>query len=204
MKSGFPISLVFLVICSGCTDYKDYFEGINKTPEIKINNTPQAFDTLKVGFSHSYHLNISDEEPLVAAVSQSGKDSIRQDRGELVILAKAEDDNEITLEAVDSYSKKATAKLYLHTFKNLPPVAKLTVTGSENVVLDASASYDQDSKFGGKIVRYYFTINNYVIDVSKSPINYVFETSGVKLIKLRVQDNEGLWSDEIIINHTIN
>jgi hypothetical protein len=187
-----------------CSDYTDYFETVNKAPEVKLNGSGTILDTLKAGYSNTYLVTLEDEERLVTNFSQLAGDSVTISGDKLIVKAVGEGDNEILVRAKDSYGKESLAKLKLYRYRNLAPVAKLKIAGNESITLDASESFDGDSRFGGKITRYYFNINGFVIDDNLKRINYIFETTGVKSIKLMVQDNEGMWSNEIIINHIVN
>ncbi len=196
--------LLILVITGSCSDYTDYFESVNKAPEIRLNDSLVIRDTLKIGHINSYRLTLVDEERLVTNSSQLSSDSISIAGEKLTVKAMGEGENEIMVRTKDSYGKEASAKLKLYRFKNLSPAAVLKIAGNESITLDASESYDRDSRFGGSVTRYYFNINGFVIDDNMKRVNYIFETPGIKTIKLMVQDNEGQWSNEIIINHIVN
>lgn len=198
------LKVVPLAIALSCSDYRDYYETVNRAPELKLNGGAVFHDTLKTGHVGIYDIFLRDEEDLVTNYSQLASDSVALSGDRLTVRATGEGDNEITVRARDSYGKESTAKLLLYRFKNLPPVAVLKVAGNESITLDASESYDRDSRFGGKVSRYQFNINGFVVDDNMKRINYIFETPGVKTIKLMVQDNEGQWSNEIIINHIVN
>ena len=117
----------------------------------------------------------------------------------------------IQLKATDSFSKSASVNMNFTVFTNLLPVAVFAVnqiTGGLSpyeVQIDASASYDRDSKWGGKIVAYNYKINtNYNVTSELSSIRYIFDTSGQKKITVRVQDNSGDWSEEKTIYIIVN
>ena len=63
--------------------------------------------------------------------------------------------------------------------------------------MDASASYDKDARFNGKIVEYKYTLANYKFSSPLSKIRYVFGSGGQKQIRVRVKDNTGDWSGQV-------
>ncbi len=63
--------------------------------------------------------------------------------------------------------------------------------------VDASASYDKDARFNGKISEYEYTLANYRFSSPLSKIRYVFGSSGQKQIRVRVKDNSGDWSNQV-------
>lgn len=203
---NFSLFISCMAIFYSCTDYSDYFQSVNKDPLLSINSMPELYDTLKIGHKNQYNLSVVDEEIITISFTQTEYDSISINNSVLTVFAKSEGDNKITLSAMDSFNKEATAIMYLHTYVNLPPVAVLEI--SENayggVKLDASKSYDKDYKYGGMIVRYYYNINGYLVEDNLSSINYIFESTGNKLIKLKVKDNEGRFSNEVSMNYIVN
>jgi hypothetical protein len=51
--------------------------------------------------------------------------------------------------------------------------------------------------FDGKIIEYEYTLQNYTFTTTLSKIRYVFGSSGQKLIRVRVKDNSGDWSESV-------
>jgi len=106
----------------------------------------------------------------------------------------------ITFTASDQFHNSALAHLSLLTFKNLPPVAAITVTPLRNVdsleyLLNASASYDADQHFGGGIVQYCYTVEKDTIRTVQNRIKHIFSVPGVFTISLQVKDNDGAYSN---------
>jgi hypothetical protein len=194
---------LFILMLVGCNEVNDYFETVNSTPELTVSDDNETFsssiyDTAKIYENKTLYYKFLDEERLYINVSQSLNDDIVFGANTISITPETTGNNQICLNVKDSYGKTATATIYLYTFSNKIPVASLSVTSSsEYITIDASGSYDQDHAYGGYITRYYYTINGYVIDSNLSSVNYVFEDSGTKLIKLKVQDNDGSWSNEV-------
>jgi hypothetical protein len=65
----------------------------------------------------------------------------------------------------------------------------ISVSSPFEYEVDATTSYDKDSKFNDKIVEYEYTLNNYTFSTTLSKIRYIFGSAGQKLIKVRVKDN---------------
>jgi len=87
-------------------------------------------------------------------------------------------------------------------FRNLTPVAlftvnKIGISSPYEYEVDASASYDRDARFNGKVVEYEYLLANYKFSSTLSKIRYVFGSPGQKLIRVRVQDNNGDWSNPV-------
>ena len=96
----------------------------------------------------------------------------------------------------DTWDKTNTIDFDLTFFDNLPPTAafNLNVINNNEYEFDASASLDQDKKWGGYIRQYEYVINNsFVITTTEKKIRHVF-MSGTHNIKLRVKDSDNVWS----------
>lgn len=111
----------------------------------------------------------------------------------------------IVLEAKDEYEKYSTGKIEIITFENLDPVGSMKVTpsgvfSSREYILDASGSYDRDSKYGGTIISYIFTINGKSFEtVDGSPTaSWIFGGPGKYNISVTVKDNDNETSTYIL------
>ena len=108
----------------------------------------------------------------------------------------------VTLLAKDSFVEAAKFSISFTVIRNIAPVALFTVTkigvsSTYEYEVDASGSYDKDARFNGKIVEYEYTLANYKFTSSLSKVRYVFGSAGQKLIRVRVQDNNGDWSAQV-------
>lgn len=129
---------------------------------------------------------------------------INNDNLDIVILFNDDNKNVLrtahfTFELEDRINQKSPIyNLYISAFKKLPPVSKFTMNNIALISdyeyeIDASSSYDQDRKFGGKIVQYIYKIDNKITRISKSnKIKYSFPGEGTYQISLIVTDNDGL------------
>lgn len=106
----------------------------------------------------------------------------------------------------DFLENKVTAELDLTVIDNWLPVVVVDVENIADVSpyeieVDLSESYDQDKRFGGEVVNYHYRIigqTTYNLTTDLSSIRYIFQTGGQKSIRVRVQDNDGAWSEEVI------
>ena len=113
-----------------------------------------------------------------------------------------EGQNMITLVAKDSFNEKSEFSISFTVFRNVAPVVsflvtKIGISSPLEYEVDASASYDKDTRFNGHVVEYEYTLQNYMFTTTLSKIRYVFGSSGQKLIRVRVKDNSGDWSESV-------
>ena len=212
------ISFIILIAFSlmACNKYEDYYSDINKSPKLVFYKAGKLYfdslsnDSIKVNTTFILDYKIEDEEslPLQFELSDSNKDSVYLDNKKLYIKGLKSGKLTIKAKVTDSYNKTISKEINFNVFSNLKPVAQLKlnqigVLMKYETEFNASDSYDQDQSQGGKISMYEYTIDNLVIPTDEPVIKFIFNSSGLKEVKLRVQDNEGLWSDyvksEIII-----
>ena len=114
---------------------------------------------------------------------------------------------EINVIAQDDFFAVSMLEVNFIIFDNLLPVAVLQVEDDVNnsmvKILNASMSYDGDSKFGGSIVSYEYTFLGRSPRESDSNVQrVVFSRTGKHIVSLRVKDNDGVYSP--IVSATIN
>ena len=207
------ICLVFFFLAtqfflSSCDNRKDYFIEVNKTPTITlVKNGVQLTgnslaDSLKIGEPFSLHYFISDEEKIKIQVTQEQQQSIVDIGSELIsFTGVSEGQNLVNLTAKDSFKEEAKFSISFTVFRNISPVAlfsvkKIGVSSPYEYEVDASASYDKDTRFNGKITEYEYTLANYKFSSPLSKVRYVFGSAGQKQIRVRVKDNSGDWSSQ--------
>ncbi len=123
---------------------------------------------------------------------------------EIIVIFNANNKNTLqtahfTLELADGINQKSpTYEFFVSGFEKLAPISKFKVE-KVNLIsnfeyeIDASASYDQDYKFGGKIVKYLYQIDNKVrLKSRESKIKYSFPGEGAYQISVIVFDNHNL------------
>lgn len=98
--------------------------------------------------------------------------------------------------------QEAKFSITFTVFRNIAPVAqfavkKIGVSSPYEYEVDASASYDKDARFSGKIAEYEYTLANYIFSSPLNKIRYVFGSAGQKQIRVRVKDNSGDWSNQV-------
>jgi hypothetical protein len=190
-----------------CDNREDYFIDINKAPTLSLVKNGLELkgstlsDSLKIGEPYLLHYIIIDEEKISIRVIQEKKENLVEIGSEIVTFTGVGDgQNHVTLLAEDSFGASAEFSISFTVFRNIAPVAsfivkKIGVSSPFEYEVDATASYDKDAKFNGKIVEYEYTLNNYTFSTTLSKIRYIFGSAGQKLIKVRVKDNSGDWSD---------
>lgn len=110
--------------------------------------------------------------------------------------------HEIRLRVEDTFGQSNGATIQLVAFENLPPVANLRVQklaqkDEFEYRLRADESFDRDSKYGGQIALYEFTINDVIYEMVANEKKHIFPESDVYEIFLRVKDNDGVWSERV-------
>jgi hypothetical protein len=208
------ICLVFFFLAaqlflSSCDNRKDYFIEVNKAPILTLvkngveltGNT--LSDSLKIGEPFSLHYCISDEEKIRIQVTQEQQQNTVDIGSELIsFTGVTEGQNLVNLTAEDSFNEEAKFSITFTVFRNIAPVASFTVkkigvSSPYEYEVDASASYDKDARFNGKISEYEYTLANYKFSTTLSKVRYVFGSVGQKQIRVRVKDNNGDWSNQV-------
>ncbi|MBX2843237.1 MAG: hypothetical protein KTR26_15815 [Flammeovirgaceae bacterium] len=110
--------------------------------------------------------------------------------------------NQVKIIAKDEFGATSNIILNLIVYENLPPVAMYSYTKKSIIrpghfEFSGEPSYDQDEKYGGDIIHYQFEIDGVEIPSPESIVEYIFQEKGQHEIKLKVQDNDGEWSEEL-------
>jgi hypothetical protein len=211
MKKVRYITITFALIVplyfTSCDNRKDYFIEINKAPTLSlvkdgVELTGKTLnDSLKIGEPYPLYYFISDEEKIpLLAIQDQGKDLVTIGSELITFTGVNEGQSRFSLLAKDSFGASAEFSISFTVFRNIAPVASFTVkkigvSSPYEYEVDATASHDMDARFNGKIVEYEYTLQNYTFSSTLSKIRYIFGSAGQKLIKVRVKDNSGDWSD---------
>ena len=194
---------------SSCDNREDYFIDVNKAPTLSLIKNGVALegnthsDSLKIGVPLSLQYFIQDEEKIILQVSQEQQKSTFEVGTELIsFTGVTEGQDLVTLMAKDSFNEEAKFSITFTVFRNIAPVAfftvkKIGVSSPYEYEVDASASYDKDARFSGKITEYEYTLANYKFSSPLSKVRYVFGSAGQKQIRVRVKDNNGDWSSQV-------
>ncbi len=204
LGAGFLITLLSF---NSCDNRKDYFEGYNNAPSLRIfRNSSQIqgesySDSLKIGVPYALDYLLSDEEALtLSTVCLNSKISSSVVDGKVFVNGSSDGLTQLKISAKDSYGKSAEFDLELTVFRNLPPVASLSadiiaVSSPYEVEVNASKSFDRDAKWGGRIIKYKYSFTGYDMpETTLSTIRYIFGSAGQKKIEVKVLDNNGDWS----------
>ena len=211
MKKVRYITITFALIVqlyfTSCDNRKDYFIEINKAPTLSlvkdgVELTGKTLnDSLKIGEPYPLYYFISDEEKIpLLAIQDQGKDLVSIGSELITFTGVNEGQSRFSLVAKDSFGASVEFSVSFTVFRNIAPIASFTVkkigvSSPYEYEVDASASHDKDARFNGKIVEYEYTLQNYTFSSTLSKIRYIFGSAGQKLIKVRVKDNSGDWSD---------
>jgi hypothetical protein len=205
----FIFALVAELFFPSCDSREDYFIDVNKAPTLSLVRNGVALegntlsDSLKIGVPISLQYFIQDEEKIILQVSQEQQRSTFEVGNELIsFTGVVEGQDQVTLMAKDSFNEEAKFSITFTVFRNIAPVAfftvkKIGVSSPYEYEVDASASYDKDARFSGKITEYEYTLANYKFSSPLSKVRYVFGSAGQKQIRVRVKDNSGDWSSQV-------
>jgi hypothetical protein len=104
----------------------------------------------------------------------------------------------------DEYGKNIKKRCRFLIFNNLPPVAQLDVVkigqnSKYEIEVRGHESYDQDSQWGGKVVRYIFKVGNYYTYETErfSTIKHILPSEGTYIISLQVVDDDNSYSNTV-------
>lgn len=109
----------------------------------------------------------------------------------------------------DRFNEEANVEIKLVVFENLSPVSiyNSSVIGElskYHYVIDASESFDRDEEYGGRIIVYEYTVEGRLFRIGNDIKYHIFPSAGAYPIRVRVQDNNGVWSSYNDQTITIN
>lgn len=206
--------LFFAILVSsilGCDKRKDFYGDINSAPKIEMRKKDVGSystglnDSIKKLFPDYYlDLRVTDEENLSFNYSlMTATDKYMRLSDNAVKFTPDTSKSGVhsmVFTVTDAYEAAGTSTASFVIFDNLSPVAlfqttKIAVYDPLEYNIDASSSFDRDSKYGGQIVEYEFVINtSYKVNTQFNNINYIFPSIGNYTISIRVKDNNGIWS----------
>jgi hypothetical protein len=114
-----------------------------------------------------------------------------------------------SLSIVDVYGHASELPYDITVFYNLPPVCRVSTVNIKElspyeVLIDLSASYDADERFGGYLDQYEYRVGSYYkLNTAQPLIYHIFPTHGAYEIRCRVRDNSGVWSDFAAVEVTM-
>lgn len=225
MKSIIKYLAIMLLVTS-CEYENDLFKSIKSDPSFKIlyegselesiNDSikiPEAdLLTTKISFTvlltdKSRELSMSIDE--VNGIGELKVNNEVLEESAIITPGKinieyspsVEGEHIFDLVITDKYGKTRRKRCRFFIFNNLPPVAVLEVNkigqnSAYEVEIRAVDSYDQDQKWGGKVVTYVYKIGNYyTYETNKfATIKHILPSSGSYIISLQVIDNDNATS----------
>lgn len=210
-----PILFAGLVLFS-CNETYDPFEGDNRTPTIRTRSPYQsqysffAEDSVKEGHDYELAVSIEDEGQVEVTTHCTNPDWTTGYDGETFrVSPSGVGETDIIVRATDVYGETISATIRIVCFDNMAPVAKATcdviaMLSPYERMINASESFDPDLKYGGGIEVYEFTIGGIQTAINDDGVLYhVFPKPGKYRIKVRVRDNDGVWSEQFYFDAII-
>ena len=214
MKNIIYILIIAISLVS-CDSGEDMFKDSDQAPLLSIKGArhdsfgKHQKDSLKLEeLYYSLDYKVEDEENIELDVQVDSIFRIEIKEDKIIIGAIKEGTSNIYITATDSWGKQDKITFKLTCFKNLSPVAALEIEPLSDVreyKLDASASYDQDQRYGGKVDLYRFFVNEKEIEKTfHTEMNYIFPSTGEYKVAVQVKDNNDQWSNHAQKTITIN
>jgi hypothetical protein len=204
------LTVTSIVILLSCEEPKDFFSDNNSNPEIYIKSESGGYISeisadLKLSNNNHYKCTfkyIDDQEYADTIINLiEGKGKWKIEDSIFYYFPESSGNHSIELTFSDPYKATTSCKINLNVFWNLKPVAVLRCSVNENVLnIDASQSYDQDEKFGGKITAYRFILDDYPFILTKPVFLQYTDNKFIRNVKLQVRDNNDEWSDIVSQN----
>ncbi|MEP2469931.1 hypothetical protein [Ekhidna sp.] len=211
-----------VVVLIGCDSFEDRITEINSSPFFTVEGDTimSLSDSLKITRgNYSFSVELNDAEGNLKSLAVTGGSSQGELRvngsavngsieikelSSMTYSSSASGKQEFAIEASDEFGESTSLEVELTAFSNLLPVAVVQIVdpviGSEfERLIDASGSFDQDARFGGDITKYEYTFLGTTVEISESSQTAIFPSAGTYQILVRVQDNDGEWSDLISI-----
>lgn len=210
-----PILFAAIAMCS-CNETYDPFEGDNRAPEIRTRSPYQSQysffteDSVKIGHTYELQVSIEDEGRVEVSTHCTNPDWTSAYDGETFsVTPSGGGETDIIVRATDVYLESISARIHIVCFDNIAPVAKascdvIAILTPYERMINASESFDPDQKYGGGIEAYEFTIGGIQTAINDDGyIYHVFPESGKYRIKVRVRDNDGVWSKDYYFDAVI-
>lgn len=217
------IGLAAIILAAGCK--KDDGNGGGKfdanPPKLFINGEDVWKDTLKFTLSPEMFLDFEVEDDQEARtlsmskldeglvyydgnlINNTAVDISGVDNGQLRFRALEAGTFSFFLTVKDPDERSSTALVEIIALDNLRPQARLNLqqTGTNSpyeVRISAAGSTDADAAWGGAVAQYEYTLEGfYTTTTVRDYIDYIYPEPGRYTIILRVQDNEGAWSEPV-------
>ena len=224
MRKIVIIALMLGVLSCEDRSTKSFIESLNDPPKINFANgveVPILSDSLKVGIGggrpfYRINLQVTDGNSNLNRVEYSqlaGLGTLFQDRDtifdsnidinadilEFDYYPRTLGLHEFVIEAIDNFEESNSVRVQITAFDNLPPVAKFNVQRIGQLSryqyrIDATESFDRDSRFGGRVSEYEYSVVGKIFKVFDSRLEFIFPDAGVYIVSVRVMDNDRTFS----------
>ncbi len=222
------IALSTLFFCVSCENDVDLFKKENNKPsltaEVKGVYVENISDSVKIGIPMVYKFSLKDEYKVIikrieleggSVALKTGNDTVPYNieinpcKGIVSFSSSAVGTVKGKFTIKDVFDVETEFPFELVSFTNVKPVCKIVTTkipehSDFEATIDLSGSVDPDLRFGGGIVLYEYNIGNYYKLSTEiySSIYHIFPSTGTYMIKCRVKDNSGVWSNYVYSNIT--
>lgn len=219
MKHLIAISIIICFLFS-CSKREDYYLKKNTVPMLTLKtlagtgSNSSILDSVKLGYTYTFKYFVKDDACKYSLSWNQilGIDGVTKSNDSVITIVPTKAGTSvIKFTASDIFHTSSSVNLTLFEFANLAPLAKVKVSqvtggfSTTEISIDLSASIDQDAKWGGKVISYYYQIgNNYNTTSDLSSIRYICDSPGQKQITVKVQDDNGSWSEPVIEYFTVN
>ncbi len=207
----FSAMLVLFTACDNRSDYwadMDYngsFKLINALGDTLTSLSGVYSDSVKTNLENQYSYSILNAEKCSLSFDfDSTQGDIELDAENQVFYLTSASTGEMTVNftITDPFGREDVRSIDLQSSDNKSPVAAAEVSQISNlsdyeVEIDASSSYDGDASIGGKIVTYEYEIVDVCYDsIALSSYKRILQDTGTYTVKVRVKDNDGVWSSK--------
>lgn len=194
--------LLVATFFASCFPSNEYFEDINEQPSLFLvfggDTLSSISDKHKLSSSNKeYYFNysFSDDQPGAEfSLSQiQGKGLLNFNETTKILSYSPSDigQHKFNIVCTDIYGLSQSVEVNLEVFYNYKPVAYFDYSVSNTLLtIDASNSYDPDSLFGGKIIKYKFNVNGKVYEKTSPKFQYNVINGMYYYVQLTVFDND--------------
>lgn len=224
-KGFLPACFLPILLSQSCDNRMEEMASLNKAPVVKIVRNDSTYleltDSIRISPADAkvfYNLNLllddEDNNLKQCVVNLDTNMVLGHHDGALIKYPTVRIDQRVvpvsllplktglstvTFVLKDKFEAAAEAKLNLFVFDNLAPVAKVSYSkrSEYEVEINASESYDQDHKYGGRVKAYEFTINGNTFVTPQPIVRHIFPQRGAYIVGLRVIDNNEAYSSRI-------
>jgi len=201
-------AILFLCVVASCDNHSDYFETIDRHPVMEllgptVEHGSYLRDSLKLNHVMEVNFKMVASSPVTISYTKNDNYSLLLDKQTIQVRGLKVSENLILISVEDIYRKQYEDTIRISIFDNLPPVAIMDYDitqfdSSYTLTLNGSLSFDKDERFGGSISSYEFVVNGQHYASSSSKLMYSVNKGQTYTIHFRVQDNDLVWSNDVV------